>query len=148
LHWHHVRSDRNRTARPRRRNAGLTLESLEVRLALSSVPAAPVPADFNPQPLPPGFVAEFRALTPDATSVAMRKAGGGSDLVFSPDPIYMNYNTVEHFAPTPDLQKVREAANDFAVTPDIVGQHIGTGVTPSIVGQHIGTNVSFAPIKK
>ncbi len=76
-----------------------------MRLALSGAPAAP---DLNPQPLPPGFVGEFRSLTPDITvtkgtdcvgtqsGVAgkLRKsAGGNPDLVFSPDPIYMQYST-------------------------------------------------------
>lgn len=60
-------SIRTGTARPRRRSAGLSLESLEVRLALSSVPSGPVPLDLNPQPLPPGFMAKVASVTPDAT---------------------------------------------------------------------------------
>jgi hypothetical protein len=60
-----LRTDRNRTTRTRWRNAGLTLESLEVRLALSSVPAAPVPLDLNPQPLPPGVVRKLNPVAPE-----------------------------------------------------------------------------------
>ncbi len=62
-----LRMDRNRTGRPVRRGAGLALESLEARLAFSSVPAAPVPMDLNPQPLPPGYVVgvHSHSLAPD-----------------------------------------------------------------------------------
>ncbi len=62
-----LRMDRNRTGRPVRRGAGLALESLEARLALSSVPVAPVSLDLNPQPLPPGYVVgvHLHSLAPD-----------------------------------------------------------------------------------
>ncbi len=50
------------SARPRRFRANPCVENLEYRISLSSVSAgpaplikhAPVPADLNPQPLPPG----------------------------------------------------------------------------------------------
>jgi hypothetical protein len=128
-----------RAERPRRRGAVIALESLEVRLALSSMSAAPVPADLNPQPPPPRFVAEVRSLTPDISVTKdtdwvgthsgvggeMRKAGGGNpDLVFSPDPI----NLVR-----PD--------RDFSKAPDIQGGHIGTNIVgkladTTVAGQH------------
>jgi hypothetical protein len=42
--------------RPCRHRVSLSLESLEQRLSLSSVvPGKAIPADLNPQPLPPGF---------------------------------------------------------------------------------------------
>ncbi len=55
---------RSGSARPRRFRANPCVENLEYRLSLSSVSAspaalikhAPVPADLNPQPLPPGAV--------------------------------------------------------------------------------------------
>jgi hypothetical protein len=108
-----LRTDRNRTASHRRRNAGLTLESLETRLALSSVAAAPVPLDLNPQPLPPGVVRKFNPVTPDIQGNHI-----GTN-VAAPDIVGQHIGT--------------------GVTPDIVGQHIGTGVTPDgCQGCHIG----------
>ncbi len=131
-----LRTFETSTERPRRRGAGFVLESLEVRWALSSVSAAPVPADLNPHSLPPGFAAEFRSLTPEITvtktldavstpNISMRNAGGGPDLVFRPDPIYLNYNAVNH----------------FSVSPDILGGHIGTSsvgdrADTAVAGQH------------
>jgi hypothetical protein len=60
-----IRTERTRKASPRHRRAGLKIESLEARLALSSVTAAPVPLDLNPQPYPPGYMAVVRSWTPD-----------------------------------------------------------------------------------
>jgi hypothetical protein len=118
-----LRTDRNRTASPRRRNAGLALESLEVRLALSSVSAAPVPLDLNPQPLPPGVVRRFYSVAPNAIQ--------GN---------HIGYNA------TPDIVGNHIGTN---VAPDAIqGNHIGTpSVTPeSCVGCHIGTSVATPSI--
>ena len=49
-----------RSVRPRQhRGLGLQLESLEVRLSLSSYSAGSFHADLNPQPLPPGRSADI-----------------------------------------------------------------------------------------
>jgi hypothetical protein len=58
-----LQMDQNGTHRPRRRSAGVLLESLEPRLSLSSLPAVtPRSWDLNPQPLPPGFMVEVGAM--------------------------------------------------------------------------------------
>jgi hypothetical protein len=72
------------------------LESLEVRLALSSVPAAAVPLDLNPQPLPPGVVVKHNPVVPaiqgqhigtsaaTAADITIRKSAGSQIVVAKP----------------------------------------------------------------
>jgi hypothetical protein len=77
-----VRLLESRTEGPRRRCAGIMLESLEVRLPLSALPTAPVPADLNPQPLPPGIVAAPIKATPSSDDwnapMTIRLISGGT----------------------------------------------------------------------
>ncbi len=115
---HTLRTDRNRTARARRRNAGLSLENLEVRLALSSVPAAPVPLDLNPQPLPPGVVRKLNLVA------------DGIGILNCPEFLQEGDDGVGNHVGT-------------KLTPSCVGQHYGQViVVPAIVGNHIGTSVA------
>ncbi len=147
-----LRTDRNRTARPRRRNAGLTLESLEVRLALSSVPAAPVPLDLNPQPLPPGVVRRWDVVAPD---IQGNHIGTNVSVLTAPVPLDLNPQplppgVVRKLNPVaPDGIQGNHIGTAATVAPDgiqgnhigspaIVGNHIGS---PAIVGNHIGTSV-------
>jgi hypothetical protein len=65
---------RSTSRRPARHRAAFRLESLEYRLSLSSVSTGGVaPADLNPQPLPPGFMAPMIVGAHIGTSVELRK---------------------------------------------------------------------------
>jgi hypothetical protein len=95
--------DRTRTASPRRRGAGLKIESLEARLALSSVPAGLAPLHLKPQPLPPGYMAVVRSWTPEAGIVG---------------------NHIGTSLATPDI--VGNHIGTGVATPDIKGEHVGS----------------------
>jgi hypothetical protein len=108
-----LRMDQNGTRRPRRRPLGVSLESLEARLSLSSVPAVtPRSWDLNPQPLPPGFMAEVGAMP--VPGIVGQHIGSA---MIQGNHIGMNI-----------------VGNHIGT--NIVGQHIGTSV---IQGQHIGS---------
>jgi hypothetical protein len=103
------RVHQNQSRRPRHRNAGVSLETLEARLSLSSVALTPRSWDLNPQPLPPGVMVEMGS--PSLGGI-MRKHVG-VDIVGN----HIGTNIVGSHIGT-----------------NIVGNHIGTSsVAPSII---------------
>jgi hypothetical protein len=119
----------SRTEGPRRRGAGISLESLEVRLSLSALPAASVPVDLNPQPLKPGVVAQFRSLAPDAAGNKMAEPAVTHPVVIADVDMRKATGSQESI----DLfQKI--VIVDASLAPDVQGAHIGTnGAASSII---------------
>jgi hypothetical protein len=70
----HLQSRERAMRSPRSRRAGICLESLEARLSLSAVSGTASPTwDLNPQPLPPGYMAEVSTMQ---SNVVLRKHVG------------------------------------------------------------------------
>jgi hypothetical protein len=118
---HTLRTTQPGTASRRPRRAGVRLERLETRLALSSYSAAPVPMDLNPQPLPPGIVIALNSgpahpdLNPQPIPPGIKHAP--SDL--NPQPLPPGIVIA--------LGKVAPASVSHTVAPFVTGTHVHSG---------------------